>query len=263
MIKRPFLLRTTPLILRQWLFYRFYSKNAHQRSNLFANAPLALAPHVGLRLLPTDVAHQPIAWTGIYEVAVSQHIAELGRNGGMLLDVGANYGYFACLWAGLRTENRVIAFEASPRNQASLRHNVECNRLGAQIIIENKAIGQAAGEMYFSSGPEEQTGWGSLTHNSNAADTNVAVIDLDTYCSEQQIESISVLKIDVEGADAWVIEGAQRLLQQQQIGTVFFEEEVNHMHKLGIHPDTSARLLRDAGYQVRQIAPAEYMAVCQ
>ena len=257
---RPFLMRYTPIRLRHTLFYRLYARRATSRPELFADAQLAYEARVRLRLVPSDVAHQPMAWAGFYEPQVTRRLVAAARQGGLLIDVGANYGYYTCLWAAARADNRVMAFEASPRNWDGLHHNVTKNDLGLQVCEERVAVGRQRGSTPFIAGPEDQTGWGRMT--TGVADVMVDVVDLDSYCIEHGIVEIAVLKIDVEGADAWVVEGSARLLQQHKIGIVFFEEEPARMEELRIAPGTTAMHLRRAGYRVRRIAPGEFMATC-
>ena len=69
-------------------------------------------------LVPTDVHHAAVAYTGEYEPGLSRRVAELGRAGGLFLDVGANAGYFTLIWLAANPDNRAICWEASPRNLA-------------------------------------------------------------------------------------------------------------------------------------------------
>lgn len=251
-------MRYGPMRLREWLFYRLYSRRAHMQPELFKSAPLAMVPGVTLDLVPTDVAHQAMAWMGFYERASSLRILELARKGGLLVDVGANYGYYTCLWAAVSAANRVVAFEASPRNIAGFTQNVAQNCLEEQVTIEGCAVGREEGVMNFEIGPEGQTGWGGLT--GAATDLSVPVVSLDTYCRDKSISLINVLKVDVEGADTWVLEGASELLREHRILNVFFEENPGRMENLGIAPERPASLLQDLGYRIQQVAQGEFMA---
>lgn len=116
--------KVQPLWLREKLYYRLLSKKAHKFSHLFDSTSLEFASSVKLKLEPKDVGHQAIAFCGFYELGLTRNIAALAKQGGIFVDVGANYGYFSCLWAALNSDNRVIAFEASPRNVLPLRENI-------------------------------------------------------------------------------------------------------------------------------------------
>jgi hypothetical protein len=97
-------------------------------------------------------------------------------------------------------------------------------------------------------GPEDQTGWGGLTSSTSTRAVRVDVKTLDQVLpAETQIE---VLKIDTEGADHWVLEGAQQLLRERRINHIFFEQNVARMKALAIAEDAPRRLLEASGYRV-------------
>ena len=101
--------------------------------------------------------------------------------------------------------------------------------------------------MSFDPGPEEQTGWGGLdTSNSNRA-VSVDVRRLDDVLPDTPI---TVLKIDCEGADPWVIEGPSSLLQRQLIRHVVFEHNPNRSRQLGTSTPKAIELLKSFGYKV-------------
>src|SRR5436305_1072456 len=99
-----------------------------------------------LSLLGTDCAHRQIAWTGFYDLELSRQLAVLARQGGLLVDVGANAGYFICLWAALNPSNAVYAFEPSPRNLQMLRRNASVLRDLGRLKILDCALGKEEGE---------------------------------------------------------------------------------------------------------------------
>ena len=252
-MKRPLLMRLCPPSLRTWLYYHRYRARRPQFRSLFENAKLAFAPRVRMKLLPTDEGHGCIATAGFYELPLTRAIARLGKGGGLMVDVGANYGYFSLLWAAQKPGNRVIAFEASPRNQHALRLNVERNGFTEAITLRSEAAGKEVGELRFHLGPEDQTGWGGLAkESSNEADVTVPVVTLDDELRDTP--SIEVLKIDTEGADTWVLEGASNLLRQKRIRYIFFEENKNRMAQLGIEKGQAVDLLRKYDYSVRVLS---------
>jgi FkbM family methyltransferase len=169
-----------------------------------------------------------------------------------MVDVGANYGYFSLLWAAQKPGNRVIAFEASPRNQQALQLNVERNGFTGAIALRSEAAGKEPGELKFHLGPEEQTGWGGLVQgNTNGDEVTVPVVRLDEDLKD--VPYIDVLKIDTEGADTWVLEGATGLLEQKRIGRIFFEENTNRMAALGIKKGLAVDVLSKHGYSVEAL----------
>ncbi|HEX8280343.1 MAG TPA: FkbM family methyltransferase, partial [Chthoniobacterales bacterium] len=231
-MNRPLLLRITPSALRTAVFYRLYRLRREQWQELYAAAPLQFAPAVTMRLFPTDEAHSEIAFTGFYELALSRKIAALAAEsrGGLMVDVGANYGYYALLWAAASREHRVIAFEGSPRNHDPLRENVARNGLESQIDVRAIAVGREAGTLGFSIGGTQQTGWGSFSLAGAEQTTEVPVVTLDSAVPAKTV--VELLKIDVEGADTWVLEGARALLQTKRVRHIFFEQNKERMASL-------------------------------
>jgi len=80
--------------------------------DIFDNANLEFAPSISLKLMPTDVSHQQIAFLGYVELKVTSRISKLAKSGGLMIDVGANYGYYSCIWVAARTSNLVLAYLA-------------------------------------------------------------------------------------------------------------------------------------------------------
>jgi FkbM family methyltransferase len=174
----------------------------------------------------------------------------------MLLDVGANYGYFTCLWAATRPDNRVIAFEPAPTTCAALKTNVLANRLNERVTVWQKALGNDQGHVRFVEAPDGQSGLSHLVapgeHVSDELVVEMTTLD-DLVSGRSDIAHIEVLKIDAEGADALVIEGARGLLSDRRIEHVFFEHDAKLSRRLGGHEHHPHQLLRECGYRVHRI----------
>jgi FkbM family methyltransferase len=238
-----------PLWLREKLYWKLRTHLGSAEPEEFGNITLEYAPIVSLGLKSTDVGHQQIAYLGYIERPLTELMQSLATRGGFLVDVGANYGYFTCLWAAAKETNRVVAFEASPRNLNALRANVARNNLCESVTIVPNAAGRAAGKMCFSLGPERETGWGGLSLDNEGDQVEVDVVSLSGYFSGNGIvPEIEVLKVDTEGADTWVLEGCEALLEAKRIRNIFFETNAARMAALGIKSDEAVNLLTKHGY---------------
>ena len=235
-----------PSRLRHSLYYRFYRARHGEWLPLFEKVPLALAPHISMHgLIPGCGVSGPLAFLGLYEPALSTSLSRLAEKGGLLVDVGANMGYFSFLWTAGNPNARAIAFEASPRNISTLENNIVKNGLNGRIIVIPKAAGKASGFVDFDLGPDHETGWGGIVtwHSSN--NIRVPIVRLDQELSGRKID---VLKIDVEGADTWVLYGCEQLLKEKKIGIIFFEQLEHRMEALGIKPGEAQQFLRNLDY---------------
>ncbi len=218
------------------------------REKAFERSPLRYAPRVTMKLVPGDLISESIAWSGFYELPLTRQFVGMARRGGLLVDVGANLGYFSLLWASGGVQNKVIAFEASPRNQNLLKENIERNGFEKQVQIRHEAVGKETGTARFSLGPKEQTGWGGITL-SGENQLEVPLIRLDEALPVDT--KISLLKIDIEGADTWALEGARKLLERKQVELVWFEQNLDRMTKLGIQAADAQSFLSQVGYTVK------------
>lgn len=235
------------------IFFRFYHPVEKKWHTLFSKAPLKAAPGVVMNLLPTDFMHGLIAFTGVYESELTTRLARSAREGGLLVDVGANAGYFSLIWAALNPANHVLAFEASPRNVAILGENIEMNGLTERIHLHALALGKDKGMLPFNLGPEEQTGWGGITLEATETSIEVPVERLDNLIGDDV--QIDVMKVDVEGADTWVIMGAEKLLRNKQVKVLYYEQNKTRLRQLGINENDAAEYLATLGYRARPVSP--------
>lgn len=188
-------------------------------------------------LVPSDYISQCVAFLGVFEPKLSACVRSIGAEGAgkLLVDVGANMGYFSLIWLAANPENRVVAFEPNRRNLDLLQSNFQKNSLETRSTVYTTACSDRAGILMFDLGPQAQTGWGSLAVTDHSRSTEVAVVTLDqTFANGQQID---LLKIDTEGADYLVLKGAEQLLRSKRISQIYFEMNIPRMKYLGISLD--------------------------
>ncbi len=246
-MKRPLLLRLLPDHLRTSVWARYY-RGAHARWELlYRDAELRYAPGVYMHLVPGDVISDCIAFTGVYEPVVTKRVVQLAKAGGLFIDVGANLGYFALLWAAANPDNTCIAFEPSPRNVELLQRNIQRNGYESRIQVIAKAAGSSAGRLQFHPGPKDQTGWGGFTTTGGGLEVDVVRVDEVVPAGSH----VALLKVDIEGADAWALMGCERLLKARAVDEILFEQNKPRIRALGIPENAAQDFLKSVGYQLR------------
>ena len=138
-----------------------------------------------------------------YELDVLMKCRERHLPGTTAIDVGANIGNHTVFLAAI-IGARVHAFEPCPANHALLSHNVAANRLDDMVTVHGCALGDADGSGFIELRMPDN--FGTTCVRSGAGD--VPVRRLDDIISEP----VGLMKIDVEGAEAAVLRGAQRLI---------------------------------------------------
>lgn len=146
---------------------------------------------------------------GTYEHEVQRRFAELVEPGDVVFDVGAAVGFYTLLASRLvGASGRVVAFEPLPRNLAFLTRHVELN--GAENVgVRAEAVGAHDGTAAFRLAEAAQMG-----RLSEGGEVEVTVARLDTLVLGGELPEPDVVKIDVEGAESAVLEGACEVLER-------------------------------------------------
>jgi len=144
--------------------------------------------------------------TGERFVAERGLLARLIRPGMRIVDAGANLGYYTLLFEQLAgPKASIAAIEPSRANLPELRMNIAKNGL-ANVELHEVALGAASGEAWLAESINSQvvpSGEGSY---------RVPVRTID----EMPLGRVDFLKIDVEGYEGFVLEGARGVLARDR-----------------------------------------------
>jgi FkbM family methyltransferase len=156
-----------------------------------------------------------------------------------VFDIGAHVGFYTLLMARVVGDSgRVFAFEPWPPNLADCLAHLRMNRV-ANVVVVPAAVGNAGGLASFASGDSSTTG--KVVSVDTAV--RVASVTLDALVALEGFPVPDVVKVDVEGAESRVLEGAQMLLRRCD-ATWFIALHSRAQKKACLH------LLADAGYAV-------------
>lgn len=159
---------------------------------------------------------------GIYEPFGTETVKKLIKEGDTVLDLGANIGYYALIFAKLVGETgKVFAFEPEPTNFDLLKKNVELNGYKNVVLIQ-KAVLNKKGKVKFYIRDDNKIG--SSIYNREDSDKCITVesISLDEYFKDYS-GKIDFIKVDVEGAEKYVLKGMHNLLNKNKTINIFTE----------------------------------------
>jgi FkbM family methyltransferase len=181
---------------------------------------------------------------------------ELFANGDVL-DIGANIGYTACVFAAARrSPAKVYAFEPDQASFATLAEVVRRKRLGDGIALFNSAVGIGEGTLEFWHNEEHSADHRVVTAAFRSVPldrskiTTVPVTSVDTFVTARGLQNISFIKIDVQGYELAVCEGMRETLQRFPKLCVAVEYEPASMRELGFEPAALLLFFREAGYRL-------------
>lgn len=189
-------------------------------------------------------------------------IRTLIHPGDTVFDVGAHIGRFSIFADKLVGETGCIyAFEPVPSTYWALRECLALNR-AQHVIAEQAAICDRVGIAEMNCFAPEFSSWNSLgkptmktpTGQSVAPAERVPVpaLTLDCICERNGIDRIDFLKVDVEGFEAAVFRGAERLLRERRISRICFEISQAPLVGAGSTPREVFNALESHGYRVYQ-----------
>jgi FkbM family methyltransferase len=182
-----------------------------------ASVPILAGPLKGFRL-PAGVVDENLGMLlGRYEANVVSKILSLQKPVRIAYDVGAHVGYMALALARPGAAERVFAFEPAPANFSRIRELIAINRMQDRIQPVPLALADR-------NGPQRLFSWRSsamfllesaLDEQRVNREDAVAVEarTLDSFVFDDGNPPPDLIKIDVEGAEHLVIDGAARMLQ--------------------------------------------------
>jgi len=143
-----------------------------------------------------------------YELEMLQDIEANVSPGDLVLDVGANIGNHTLYLAAI-ANCKVTSFEPNTSLVEALRRSVEINQLGERVTLMPFGVGHAAGKGHFAAIMEDNLGGQSI----DIGEGDIRIVALDEL---EFPERVRLIKIDVEGMELPVLEGAVNLIDQDR-----------------------------------------------
>lgn len=157
-------------------------------------------------------------YTGLHEFNDMGFLLHFLRPEDTFFDVGANVGAYTLLASGVCRSN-TISFEPVPTTYHILEQNIKLNKLHELVIIENKGVGNIEGNLRFTK-DNDTTNHIILVDNEHQNSILVPIVCLDNYYSTNKP---SLIKIDVEGFETPVLNGANRILNDLTLKAIIIE----------------------------------------
>lgn len=161
------------------------------------------------------------------------------RDEDTFVDIGANVGHYSLL-AGVKTNAKIISIEPIPKTFRRFYQNLEINQLTEKVKSLNIGLSDKKGELHFSNE--------AFTTNKVVKDGNGIKVPVDTLDAVCEKEQVNLMKIDVEGFEWFVLQGAASVLNSESLKVIIIE--LNGAGKnFGIEDDQIVAFLNALGYQ--------------
>jgi len=163
----------------------------------------------------------------------------------VVIDAGANVGLHIVAWAEAVPELTGYAFEPVPSNRELLESNLRRHDLLGRVRVEASALGLSSGSVVLHEA--DDAAYSSVLHTgrrSIVASYEVPVTTVDDYVASNEIQCVDLLKVDVEGYEDSVLEGAQRTISAHAPHLFVEISAENH----NADPEATIARLKAAGY---------------
>jgi FkbM family methyltransferase len=171
----------------------------------------------------------------------------------VVFDVGANAGIYSLAAAAVNQVSVIYAFEPTPEIAAHLNGTALTNGLVDRLHVQAVAVGDRLGSIFlnrFSGENDDNEGMNFVSAKSRAASSlEVPMVSLDEFCMVTGLQSIDLLKVDVQGNEPAVFDGARELIARGAIGTIFFELNWNRKNPEDCPARKAVDTLSRAGYR--------------
>lgn len=200
-------------------------------------------------------------YAGSFEREETGIVRKMLRPGMTFVDVGANVGYYTALAAQLvGPTGSVFAFEPSDYAYPRLSRMIEVNGL-TQVRAMKFGLADVAGERILYGGVEEdlfQNHTATMVPNDNPSRTLVRTETLDRMAEQLDIKQIHFMKIDVDGFEPLVLQGASTLIASGRISTIMLECAEDWFNRMNTSTVELVENLRSKGFsRISQIGTAE------
>ena len=199
---------------------------------------------------------------GFCEIERAERVFYLNylRDGMTVFDVGANVGELTLLFSRFVADGRVHAFEAGSRVFRRLEILCEAAQR-SNVVLNNVALSNKEGKVLLHVYDDPLSSFNSEAKRpmkDYGLDIEPVEVEevpaptVDAYCEKHELGTINLLKIDVEGAEFQVMQGAERMLKSKSVACITFEFGQTTFDA-GNKPEEIEYYLRKCGYRIRNI----------
>lgn len=174
------------------------------------------------------------------------------KSGARVIDVGANIGMLSLPLARTVGNGRVVSFEPDPQNRKRLNEHLAMNAV-ANVTVLPYGLGAEARtfELYKVVGTNsgmnriltDRTATGRFPH------TSIDVRRLDDLWPDLGLDVLHLMKIDVEGFEMAVLQGAERTIEKHR-PVLFIELDDDNLRENGTSAAALVEWLAERGYSV-------------
>jgi FkbM family methyltransferase len=234
---------------------RWFAPSTQLKSNLKDGIIWLNNEDIALHTTADNYIEWTILSTGTYEDEIGKLIKISLHEGDNALDVGGNIGLQSLRMSACVGQNgKVYAFEPLQHIAEKFKKNIALNKVDNVTLFEMALSDQESEMDYKMDKNTWNQGTFSLKNEPTGTDTqNIIIKTADGLPEIQQLESLALIKIDVEGFEYNVLRGLKATLQKHS-PRVIFEYDNNYWKSTGQNIASCFDFLTELGYIIYQIS---------
>lgn len=174
---------------------------------------IKLVPGVKIRCHPDSYSAAAVLYCGLYDYDEMNFLLRYLHPEDSILDIGANVGVYTLLAASKIQAGSVHSFEVLPKNYARLQENLRLNQF-CQVKTYQIAVSDQPGTVGLNLAEGDSMPF--ITHSETNKTITVPTDTLDNLLQNQFVTNLTLVKMDIEGAELLALKGAASLLKQQR-----------------------------------------------
>jgi len=191
-------------------------------------------------------------YKSFYEARDLKYLHPYVPFGSTVIDVGANFGFYSLTFASwVGATGRVISIEPAPDNVDRLKKTVGRAAVDHIVKIVEAAAAEFSGQVSLQLNLENP-----MFHCLGEGGIPVRAITIDDLFNHD-LPRISLIKIDVQGAEARVIRGAERVLRTCHPG-VYMEIDLPALSQCGTTPEKLIKQMADLEYAPHSLGDGQF-----
>jgi len=193
----------------------------------------------------------------MYEQKLTQNIVKalVPIENPVFMDIGANIGLISLNVLSLLPNTKIYAFEPGPHQNSLLEKTIFDNDLNNHVFLIKKALSKSSGQEDFAIHKHKHASGDGLIDTGRAGVSTRAKVEattLDLWWSSEKTPNIDVVKIDTEGAELWILQGAATFLKNCG-PTIFLEINAENLESYPYGAEDIYIYLKECGYMLKTL----------
>ncbi len=187
-------------------------------------------------------------YTAAFDAGSINQLEQFVTPGSTVIDVGANVGFFSRRFARwVREGGRVLAIEPAPDNYRALERAMARGNTATRVEVIQAVATESPGTRYLELNPYHPG-----DHKIGDEGLEVAAVTVDGLMAERNCPPVSLIKLDVQGAEYQVLSGSRETIQRFH-PVLFMEVDDEALRRLGSSAEEVLTLTTDQGYSIHML----------